>query len=147
MKYWGFLAAKLAVAGGVSWVVLFLLLQFLPKQGPGLRGVTTEPFTHDLSYTTAMLVYFLFVIGLVYLAILDQRYRCRTCLRRLRMPIAQGSWTHVLLGPPRTDYICTYGHGTLEVPDLQLGGPHPPAWQKHEDDIWKELVRVEDTKK
>ncbi len=62
------------------------------------------------------------------------------------MPVARGSWTHILLGPPRTEYICPYGHGTLKVPELQIGGPHPPDWQAHED-IWKELFSTEETKR
>jgi hypothetical protein len=94
-----------------------------------------------------LLVYSLLCAGLVYLVILDQRYRCRICLRRLRMPVSTGSWTHILLfGPPRTEYICVYGHGTLKVPDLQITGPEPVDWQPHED-IWKELATLGEPRK
>ena len=61
-------------------------------------------------------------MGVIWLAICDQRYRCRTCLRRLRMPILTGDWTHILLGPPRTEYICPFGHGTLKVDEVQITG-------------------------
>ena len=98
------------------------------------------------AYTFVMLGWFLFCTGLLYGAILDTRYRCRTCLRRLRMPIKTGSWSHVLLGPSKTEYICPYGHGTLKVFEIQSSGPHPPDWQAH-DDIWKELFSPEESKK
>jgi hypothetical protein len=93
-----------------------------------------------------MLVFWLFAVALGWLIVWDQRYRCRTCLRRLRMPIQTGSWTNVLLGPPRTEYICPYGHGTLKIAELQITGHQPPDWQPH-DDIWKELFSLEETKK
>ena len=145
MRYWGYLAAKLAagaaIAYGVDWAIHWLY------PDPGLFLHKEQPdFAQYLAYMFTMLAYFLFCVGLLYLIIADQRYRCRTCLRRLRMPVATGSWTHILLGPPSTEYICTYGHGTLKVPELQVGGPHPPDWQAHED-IWKELFSAEETKR
>jgi hypothetical protein len=88
----------------------------------------------------------LFIAGLTWLVIWDQRYRCRTCLRRLRMPIQTGNWTHVLLGAPRTEYICIYGHGTLKVAELQITGRQQPDWEPHED-MWKELFSTEDTRR
>jgi hypothetical protein len=93
-----------------------------------------------------MLGWFLFCMALFYAAILDTRYRCRTCLRRLRMPVKTGSWSHVLLGPSKTEYICPYGHGTLKIFEIQSTGPHPPDWEAH-GDIWKELFSPEETRK
>jgi hypothetical protein len=100
-----------------------------------------------------MMVFFLFCVGLLYLIVWDQRYRCRTCLRRLRMPLHSGSWPNPLLfGQPRTEYICIYGHGTLKVADLQLtSGPGPDwqlaQWEPHDGDIWKELAAIEESGK
>jgi hypothetical protein len=145
MKFWGYLAAKLLV-GAIGCALIGIAFQpLLPKSGMSLRGASTEPFVHDLTYTLVMLGYFLFCLGVAYIIIQDQRLRCRTCVRKLRMPIAKGSWTHILLSPPRTEYICPYGHGTLKVPELQLGGPHPNDWEPHED-MWKELFSVEEKK-
>jgi hypothetical protein len=93
-----------------------------------------------------MLVFWLIASGAIWLTVWDQRYRCRTCLRRLRMPILRGSWTHVLLGAPRTEYICPYGHGTLSVDELQITGHTEPDWEAHQD-MWKELFSLEETKK
>src|SRR5438105_662687 len=121
MRYWGYLAAKLVAGAGVAYGLQFAIQTFAPKPDPVVIDVRPEPFLHDLTYTFIMLFYFLCCLGILYVIILDQRYRCRTCLRRLRMPVVKGSWTHVLLlGPPRTEYICTYGHGTYTVQDLQI---------------------------
>jgi hypothetical protein len=96
----------------------------------------------DLGFTFAMLLFFLFAGGLLWLIVWDQRYRCRSCLRRLCMPVATGSWTHMLfLGMPRTEYICPYGHGTLKVAELQITGRQNPDWQPNED-IWEELYSL-----
>jgi hypothetical protein len=96
--------------------------------------------TRAVSLSTLSGLWFLFSAGLLYLCILDQRYRCRVCLRRLRMPIETGSWGRMfMLGRPRTEYICTYGHGKLNVDELQISGLENPEWTPHED-MWEELV-------
>ena len=89
-------------------------------------------------------LYGLLVFGVAWLIIFDQRFRCRTCLRRLRMPVLTGAWTQVLFGAPRTEYICLYGHGTLTVDELQINGQQIRDWEPHDDDIWKELYSVEE---
>jgi len=153
MKYWGFLLAKLIAAALLIWGTWFTigLLMGRPIKIYGRYGIVEQqlsPFTHDLGYTVVMMLFFTFCAGLLYTIIWDQRYRCRTCLRRLRMPIAAGSWPNMLLiGQPRMEYICVYGHGTLKVPEVQITGPNGPDWQPHDDDIWKELESLEESKK
>jgi hypothetical protein len=88
-----------------------------------------------------MFAYFLLAEGILFLIIWDQKLRCRTCGRRLRMPVSKGSHAHVLFGPPRTDYICVYGHGTLKVPELAISGRETPKWKENQD-IWKELTEA-----
>jgi hypothetical protein len=79
----------------------------------------------------------------VFLSILDQRYRCRVCARRLRMPVASGSWGQMLeFGRPRIEYICPYGHGTLRVAQIQICGLEPAQWERH-GDMWEELASAE----
>ena len=76
----------------------------------------------------------------LYLCIWDQRYRCRMCLRRLRMPVETGSWSRMLfLGRPRIEYICPYGHGTLKLAELQISGLENPEWNAACREIWDEL--------
>lgn len=139
MRYWAFFASKL----GAIWVLASLLKAGLKAvitvSTPAVVRFGHQPFGHDLPYTLAMLVYMLFCVGLVYLAILDQKYRCRTCLRRLRMPVNTGSWAEAtIFAPPRTEYICPYGHGTMKENEVQLSGRDNPDWIEHKD-IWEEL--------
>ncbi len=114
MKYWGWFVVKLVAAAAVLLSVDYAIRALFPKRAPSAYS-HLEPFAHDLGYTTIMMVLFLLCYGAVHLIIWDQRTRCRTCLRRLRMPIATGSWSNMMLfGQPKTEYICIYGHGTLD---------------------------------
>jgi hypothetical protein len=145
MRYWAFLIAKLVVAAGVVLGLAVLIDHMLPAPKPFMEN-GPFPASHALAYSIALMFQALIASGLVWLIVWDQRYRCRTCLRRLRMPIQTGSWTNVLLGAPRTEYICTYGHGTLKVAELQITGHQQPDWEPHED-MWKELFSTEDTRR
>jgi len=147
MRYWGYFAAKLAVAAGVSFGLLAALGWMWPPE-PNFevrsRGhvFTYVPprFGYDLSFTLAVLIWFLLSTAAVYFIILDQRYRCRVCLRTLRMPVETGSWSRMLqFGRPRIEYICPYGHGTLKEDELQISGRANPEWTPHSDDFWDEL--------
>ena len=144
MRYWAYLLAKLAVAGAVLYGIWFVIHAQWPRPQSAIYG---DPFAHDLGYTTVMMVFSLLCSGVLYLIIRDQRYRCRTCLRKLRMPVSAGSWPNMLLfGQPRTEYICLYGHGTLKVPELKITKT-TPDWEPHDDDIWKELESLEASKR
>jgi hypothetical protein len=134
VRYWGYLAAKL----GVSVAFLYGLLQGLNYFFPADRHRHLVP-PHILLYTVLMGLWFLLGCGLLYLCIWDQRYRCRVCLRRLRMPVGTGSWGAMLLrGRPRIEYICPYGHGTLKLSELQISGLENPEWKQH-GEMWEEL--------
>jgi hypothetical protein len=138
IRYWGFLALKLAAAALGSACSLWFLNLFWIPYTPMFR-INQYQFSYDLWYTTLVGVWFLFAYGLFYLAVWDQRYRCRTCLRRLRMPIETGSWGYMLqLGRPQIEYICAYGHGKLNVEEVQISGAVSPEWTE-QGDIWEEL--------
>jgi hypothetical protein len=141
MKYWLYLLAKLAIAAGVVFVLQTALDFFYPV--PQLRADYGPPqplFLHDMLYTFLTLGIWLVGAGLLSLILRDQRRRCRTCLRKLIMPVNSGSWGHmVTFGRPRTELICPFGHGTLSIEELQITGRQSPDWQPHDDDIWKEL--------
>jgi hypothetical protein len=143
MKYWGWFVLKLIAAATVLLTIDYAVRALFPRRAPRVYS-NLEPFAHDLGYTTIMMVLFLLCYGALHVIIWDQRRRCRTCLRRLRMPIATGSWSNMMLfGQPKTEYICIYGHGTLAIPDVELTGPKRPGWTAHDDDIWKELESYE----
>lgn len=139
MRYWGWFAAKLAIAGGiVRGLLAFVSWLFPPDKDP------FAPLGKGASYLLcdlALMACFLVAAGMLYAIIWDQRYRCRVCLRRLRMPIATGSWSRILqLGQPRIEYICLYGHGTLREDEMRISGMSKSEWEPHSDDIWAELA-------
>jgi len=138
MRYRAWFAAKLAVAVvGLLGMVKFVTGLFPADDDPyaplgkGMRFLLCD---------LALMLCFLMFCGALYLIVRDQRYRCRVCLRRLRMPVATGSWSRILqLGRPRIEYICTYGHGTLSEDDLRISGRSGAEWTPNSDDIWTEL--------
>jgi hypothetical protein len=140
MRYWGILLAKVAGAAGLIGAA-WMAFQALWPEPPRFKGVKLDPFGTDLNYTLIVLLFWLAAVGLGYLILIDQRYRCRTCGRRLHMPVRHGGWQSILLRSPRTDYICRYGHGTLRVPEVDLSGSKPIAWEPIED-MWKELEEI-----
>jgi hypothetical protein len=138
MRYWAYFAAKLVVvAAGISGLVARVIKSFPSSKDPlAPLGQGANFLLCDL----ALMVCFLLGAGAFYAIIRDQRYRCRVCLRRLRMPITTGSWSRILqFGRPRIEYICPYGHGTLREDELQLSGGANAEWTPHSDDIWAEL--------
>jgi hypothetical protein len=136
MKYWALFAVKAVLAAAVMGLLWIAIWVWYPLYFP----VLGNGFPQDLGFTFAIMLHSLATVGVFYLVALDQRYRCRTCARRLRMPVSVGSWTQRLeLGLPRTEYICPYGHGTLQVPELHLPGGETTDWRPI-DDMWKELA-------
>jgi hypothetical protein len=156
MRYCAYFASKLAVAGGILYGLMLLLGNFLPEESRDPHGLTTGPYAErferefagplrqgsdKLLINVAFMIFFLVCAGVLYLIIWDQRYRCRVCLRRLRMPIETGSWGKMLqFGRPRIEYICPYGHGTLRTDELQISGLSNPEWTPHSGDMWDELA-------
>jgi hypothetical protein len=142
MKYWSYLVAKSLIAIAILSVLERAIARAFPPDPAFLDG-RQNPVMRYLGYISCMLVFWLIASGFGWLIMWDQKYRCRVCLRRLRMPIQKGSWNHVLLGAPRTEYICLYGHGTLNVAGLQITGRQSADWLPH-DDMWKELFSLEE---
>ena len=138
MRYWAYFVAKAGGAAAAMYGLLLALNAMWPAQR--LFNVFVAPrFGYDLAYTLMVGLWFLLSCGVLYLCVLDQRYRCRVCLRRLRMPVETGSWGRMLqFGRPRIEYICPYGHGTLREPELQISGLENPEWTPHAE-IWEEL--------
>jgi hypothetical protein len=141
MKYWLYLAAKLLLGAGI-WLGLEACLSFYPLPPPPLEKFGRQPalFLHDMLFTFLVIALWLVGAAIVFLTVRDQKRRCRTCLRKLIMPLSTGSWGNmVVFGRPRTEWICPYGHGTLSIEELQITGRQAPDWQPHDGNIWKEL--------
>lgn len=78
------------------------------------------------------------VLGLGFLALRDQRYRCRVCLRRLRMPVMMGNWSGTLMNHAAVEYICPFGHGKLSMPEVDLTGLPHADWKAYRG-FWQEF--------
>jgi hypothetical protein len=93
-----------------------------------------------LAINLGLMVWFLLAAGTFYLIVRDQRFRCRVCLCRLRMPVETGSRGFMLqLGRPRVEYICPYGHGTLQQEEYQTSELENPQWTGSSGDMWEDL--------
>ena len=140
MRYWAYFAAKLVAAGVLLYGLLVALNWAFPPKPSWIDSYVPPRFGWDPYFTLGILGWFLLCTGSFYYIIWDQRYRCRVCLRRLRMPVETGSWSRMLqFGRPRIEYICPYGHGTLREDEFQISGLANPEWTRHSDDLWEEL--------
>ena len=138
MKYWGWLVAKAFGIAGFAWGTHWLIRE--------LFRVPVETLPKNLAEVDgsffATILWAHAIAGLCWAALADQRYRCRTCATRLRMPVATGSWGRAtLFGRPKMEYICPYGHGTMNIAQLQITGRETPEWDEH-GDMWKELESI-----
>ena len=66
MKYWSYFTAKLAAAGMLVFVVKSAIRWSFPRRTTIFHS-QQDLFAHDLAYTTVMMLFFLFCIGLLYL--------------------------------------------------------------------------------
>jgi len=140
MRYWGYLCAKVVIAGAALYGLLVWIASLFPADPHPDAVAPLRNGDLKLLCTVVLMGWFLLAAGTLYLIVWDQRRRCRTCLRRLRMPVETGSWGFMLqLGRPRIEYICAYGHGTLKEEELQISGLANPEWTAHSDDFWEEL--------
>jgi hypothetical protein len=140
MRYGAYFAGKLGAAAAALYGLLWLINGIWPveRNPPDLAPLRDGP--QLLGYTLLLLGWSVLAVGIVTLIVIDQRRRCRTCLRRLRMPVETGSWGRMLLfGRPRIEYICPYGHGTLKEDELQIYGSETPEWTRNSRDAWEEF--------
>lgn len=144
IRYWLWLAVKLGIAGLIVvgvWTVAGWVIP--PAPGGLLAGYPR--LGSDLAYTLAVFVVGFIAFLLGWWCAVDQVYRCRVCVRKLRMPLAEGNYGRVMReGVPHTEYICTYGHGRLRVPDVHVSGSRAPLfrWIAYRS-LWEDLLDAE----
>lgn len=146
MKYWLFFLAKLAAATAL-FAGLWILMEWAIPEPVTFRSSTESyklgRFGQDLRWTSAIFFYFLLAAGALAMIVRDQRFRCRSCCRRLRMPVVSGAWDQMLrMGKPQLEYICPFGHGTLNVTLVNFTGIESDNWRHHDENIWKELEQI-----
>ena len=147
VRYWAYLAGKIAAWYGIMYGIQWGVAHSFAIPPPTKFGQHSL-FAYDMPFTFAILAVWFVGAGSLGVILWDHRRRCRTCMRRLIMPVSRGSWGHmVTFGRPRTELICPFGHGTLSVEDLQITGHQTPDWQPHDDNIWKELESYQQARK
>ena len=132
LVYWSVLVLKAVAAFVVLGGAWYLGIRFLSGRFP-LQGIPAL-----LAWSGSIFGFLLCAFVSVYLSVADHRYRCRVCLRRLRMPVSDGSFGALLLDRPGVEYICPFGHGKLRVPEGQLASHDVDNWTEYAD-FWQEL--------
>jgi hypothetical protein len=113
--------------------VLLAGLEFTHAPAITMTGGTdlwAEPLSTWLFLMTSM--------GVLAWSILDQRRRCRVCLRGLGMAAHVGCPGSLLLNWAGTELVCTEGHGMLHVPEMAASWNEPERWTEL-DESWEEL--------
>ncbi len=130
-RIWAFFLLK-AMAGLVPLAALWL---FLAGRVAPADVEVAAPFDSLLLLSWP---FFLAACGVVGWAVLDQMSRCPLCLSRLRMPLEMGSWDHLWVDEPATEYICPFGHGKLYVSGPKRLGRGERRWTSYRD-FWQSL--------
>lgn len=71
-------------------------------------------------------------------ALMDQRRRCRVCLRLLINPIRIGEASNTMLAWYGTELMCQKGHGLLHLPEMPAASYSTQQWL-HLDHSWRDL--------
>lgn len=132
MLWLSFLTMKagllLAVAALTSWAVVHWLASLVVGS------------TYPLADEYAIWLFLTLAIVALSWAVRDQQRRCRTCLRRLELPVAIGRTGSVLLNWAGTEMVCPQGHGVLYLPESSSNSLDQDRWNKL-DESWQSLFR------
>jgi MacB-like periplasmic core domain len=130
----GFFAVKsmllLAIAALSAWCVVHWISNW--TVGP------TYPMLDEYS----IWLFLPLAIAALSWAVRDQQQRCRTCLRRLELPVEIGRPGSVLLNWAGTEMVCSAGHGVLYLADSPANSLDHDHWSKL-DESWESLFRRE----
>lgn len=128
MKWWALLAAKLAVLIGLHTGSVLWMTTLFPQ----------ARLAKDLAFTFSLMGIDVLLLLLGYAFWIDQKFRCRSCLSRLRMPVAKGNWSRNLFSePPELEWICPFGHGSMHLNHAQLISAKPDHWTENDKDFWR----------
>jgi len=108
LRRWLFLAIKIVLLPPIFCFAIIALVPIFPP--------------------ASLILFCGWILGLRW-ALADQRQRCPVCLHLLSHPVEIGSPVHVLLGPFGTEHVCTYGHGSLYVPNVPTSWCSSQRWQ------------------
>jgi hypothetical protein len=111
-RFWLFCAAKTALAAALVTVAAIEVRFGITLTATGAR----DPLLLVLASWPLLLAFG----GVLLWSWLDQRLRCRTCLRRLDLPVHMGVLGASLFDPTGVESVCPVGHGALYEPDTGL---------------------------
>lgn len=103
--------------------ILLAGLEFTHAPAITMTGGTdlwAEPLSTWLFLMTSM--------GVLAWSMLDQRRRCRVCLRKLGLAAHVGCPGCLLLNWAGTELVCMDGHGMLHVPEMNASWNEPERW-------------------
>jgi hypothetical protein len=128
--WFGFLAIKSALLLGIVALCSWCIVHWVSAWVMG----STYPLADEYSI---WLFLPLAIIALSW-SMSDQQSRCRSCLRRLELPVEIGRTGSVLLNWAGTEMVCSEGHGVLYVPESAANSLDQDRWNKL-DDSWSNL--------
>jgi hypothetical protein len=111
-RFWSFYVGKTAIAA-----------MLVTLAGVEMRfGITMTPTgaRDPLVLMLAMWPLLLAFGGALLWSWIDQRLRCRRCLRRLDLPVHMGVLGASLFDPTGVESVCPVGHGALYEPDTEM---------------------------
>ena len=132
-EWLGFFTIKsgllLAIAALASWCVVHWI--------SGWVVGSSYPLVDEFS----IWVFLPLAIAALSWSVRDQQNRCRTCLRRLELPVEIGLAGSVLLNWAGTEMVCSQGHGALYLPESPANALDRDRWNTF-DGSWSSLFRA-----
>jgi len=128
----GFFAAKSILLLTIMALIAWCLVHGIATWTAG----STYPMVDEYS----LWLYLPMAIAALSWSVRDQQGRCRTCLRRLQLPVEIGRPGSVLLNWAGTEMVCPEGHGVLYQPDSAANSLDQDRWNKL-DESWESLFR------
>jgi hypothetical protein len=130
--WFGFLGIKsallLAIAALTAWCVVHWIAAWLMGS------------TYPLADEYSIWLFLPLAIMALSWSMRDQQSRCRSCLRRLELPVEIGRTGSVLLNWAGTEMVCSEGHGVLYLPESAANSLDENRWNRL-DDSWSSLFR------
>ena len=130
--WFGFLAAKSSLLLSIAALSAWCLVHWIANWTVG----STYPMVDEYS----LWLFLPLAIATLSWSVGDQQRRCRTCLRRLQLPVEIGRTGSVLLNWAGTEMVCSEGHGVLYLPDSAANSLDQDRWNKL-DESWESLFR------
>ena len=131
-RWIAFLLAKSSLLLALSAVLAWSLVHWVANWTAGLSFGAIDGYSTWLYLPIA-------IVALSW-SLLDQRWRCRKCLRRLELPVEIGRTGSVLLNWAGTEIVCPQGHGVLYLPDSPENVLDHDRWSEL-DESWQSLFR------